>query len=311
MTLTRLLLLDTETTGVTPTTDCPLEVAWGVYSIPDAALLSVRSCLVDAATYRADATVPESPEAEAVHGITRRMWIGGEAWAYVESMVRHEAMGCDAIVAHNAAFDRGWFRDETLLGMPWIDTCDAVTWPWPTKSRSLEELLAAYVQDATEGMVKVAFVGHRAASDVLTLARLLTAAGKRTDLGAMLGRALRPRSLYMVAETAFNKERNALAKAAGFRFDDERNTWELEMADEDAAALPFAVKRVDPAEALRPRSLYAVADTSFSATRNAQAKAAGFRWTPEVREWRATIADEDAEGLPFAVRRVERAEAAQ
>ena len=303
MNLNRILILDTETTGTNPAEDCPLEVAWGVYSVPDAALLSVRSCLVDAATYRADATVPESPEAEAVHGITRRMWIGGEAWAYVESMVRHEAMGCDAIVAHNAAFDRGWFRDETLLGMPWIDTCDAVTWPWATRSRSLEALHLAALGYVT--------AGHRAIVDVLTLGRLLTAAGKRTDLGAMLGRALRPRSLYMVAETAFSKERNAQAKAAGFRFDHERNTWELEMADEDVAALPFAVKRVDPAEALRPRSLYAVADTSFSATRNAQAKAAGFRWTPEVREWRATLADEDAAGLPFAVRRVEQAEAAQ
>lgn len=245
MTLTRLLLLDTETTGLSPTADCPLEVAWGVYSIPDAALLSVRSCLVDAATYRADATVPESPEAEAVHGITRRMWIGGEAWAYVESMVRHEAMGCDAIVAHNAAFDRGWFRDETLLGMPWIDTCDAVTWPWPTKSRSLEELLAAYVQDATEGMVKVAFVGHRAASDVLTLARLLTAAAKVTDLGAMLEPATRPRALYAVADTSFSAERNALAKAAGFRWTPEVREWRATLADEDAAGLPFAVRRVE------------------------------------------------------------------
>lgn len=302
----RLLLLDTETTGVTPTTDCPLEVAWGVYSIPDASLLSVRSCLVDAATYRADGVVPESAEAEALHGITRRMWIGGEAWAYVEAMVCHEAMGCDAIVAHNAPFDRGWFRDETILGMPWIDTCDAVTWPWKAKGRSLEELLAAYVQDATDGMVKAAFVGHRAASDVLTLARLLTAAGKRTDLRAMLARATRPRSIYMVAETGISEERNAMAKAAGFRFVSERKTWELEMADEDVAALPFAVKRVDPAEALRPKSLYAVADTSFSAERNALAKAAGFRWTPDVREWRATLADEDAEKLPFAVRKVER-----
>lgn len=37
MTLNKLLLLDTETTGTNPAEDCPLEVAWGVYSVPDAA----------------------------------------------------------------------------------------------------------------------------------------------------------------------------------------------------------------------------------------------------------------------------------
>ena len=240
MTLARLLLLDTETTGIAHSTDCPLEVAWGVYSIPDAALLSVRSCLVDAATYRADAAVPDSPEAEAVHGITRRMWIGGEAWAYVESMVRHEAMGCDAIAAHNASFDRGWFRDEAILGMPWIDTCDAVTWPWETRSRSLEALHLAALGYVT--------AGHRAIVDVLTLGRLLTAAAKVTDLRALLAPALRPRALYAVADTSFSAERNALAKAAGFRWTPEVREWRATIADEDAEKLAFTVRRVEEKE---------------------------------------------------------------
>jgi DNA polymerase III epsilon subunit-like protein len=52
--------------------------------------------------------------------------------------------------------------------------------------------------------------------------------------------------------------------------------------------------------ALRPKGVYAVADTKFDEARNALAKAAGFHW--EKPHWVRKMAHDDVAALPFAVR---------
>lgn len=52
---------------------------------------------------------------------------------------------------------------------------------------------------------------------------------------------------------------------------------------------------------LRPRALFEVADKWFDEGRNAQAKAAGFKWIAEAKSWRRSMAVEDAAALPFKV----------
>ena len=55
---------------------------------------------------------------------------------------------------------------------------------------------------------------------------------------------------------------------------------------------------------LRPKATFAVAEKSFDEARNALAKEHSFRWDAQAREWRRTMAIEDAPTLTFAVRQV-------
>lgn len=69
----------------------------------------------------------------------------------------------------------------------------------------------------------------------------------------------------------------------------------LENVQSSGADLPAILAR-----AMRPRAVFAVRDTSFSAARNELAKANGFRW--EKPNWIRRMAIEDAASLPFEVR---------
>ena len=56
---------------------------------------------------------------------------------------------------------------------------------------------------------------------------------------------------------------------------------------------------------LRPKGRFVVAERGFDEARNILVKAAGFTWDAGRREWSRTMAIEDAEALPFAVKRVD------
>lgn len=56
--------------------------------------------------------------------------------------------------------------------------------------------------------------------------------------------------------------------------------------------------------ALEPRATYVVADTGYDPARNELAKAAGFRWVPESKQWRRVLRVSEVAGLPFPVREV-------
>lgn len=231
-----LLLLDLETSGLDPAKDCPVEAAWAVYSLEHRAVMRAHSTLVDATTYRGDAA-DAVRDLSSVHRIAPAMWQTGLHWDQVEKAVKASAGNVDAIVAHNASFDRRWFRDEAIQAKPWICTLHGVAWPEAGKAKRLGDIALEHGVAMVEA--------HRALPDVLTLARLLHAVARLGhDVPALLSRGLRPTSLYAVAETDFNAERNALAKEYGFAWVGERKAWERTMADEDAAGLPFKVRKV-------------------------------------------------------------------
>lgn len=56
---------------------------------------------------------------------------------------------------------------------------------------------------------------------------------------------------------------------------------------------------------LRPKARYVVADRAFDEARNALVKTHGFSWDPLMRQWSRSMAIEDAEALPFAVKRAD------
>jgi len=222
-----ILIIDTETSGLDRATGHLLEVATALWSVEHRSVVKVRSWILRAETNAAEAVngipvalVREHPHASNVH--MTNQWV--RAWA----------TEADCIVAHNAAFDSQWFEDD-VQALPWVCSCDDLEWPRASTSRSLTALALAH----GVGVVSA----HRALDDVLTLTRLFERAGEMSaDVSAMLTRGMRPKGRYAVSATDFSEARNALAKAAGFRW--EKPHWVRRMAREDVAGLPFDVKEL-------------------------------------------------------------------
>ncbi len=232
-----ILIIDTETTGLDHAKDAIAEVAWARYSLPERAVLESFSFLVDPRTYRDGTT--EVRDTSALTGITRAMWEErGRAWSKVHQTFLEACKGVDAVVAHNATFDRKWFGDEDG-GVPWVCTLHDVTWPSAACAggKSLVATALAHGVAVTSA--------HRALTDVLLLASLLTRVAKDGhDVPAMLARGLRPKATFELAATDFDETRNAQARESGFKWDKDAKRWRRTMAVEDAEGLPFAVRRV-------------------------------------------------------------------
>jgi DNA polymerase-3 subunit epsilon len=216
----RILILDTETTGLFPEFDHVIEVAAILYSIEHATVLESFSSLAYAA----------SNAAEKINHIPERALIGApgsnEVWARVEML----AQGADAFVAHRASFDRGFTPEPLRSVLPWV--CSKTDLQWPLQSR-LSPSLVALALDHGLGVASA----HRAMTDCDLLARLFTRARELgTDLVAMLQRGLRPK-VEVVARVSY--ENRHLAKEQGFEWDDYRRVWVRMMPVEDAKALPF------------------------------------------------------------------------
>lgn len=225
------LLVDTETTGVDDSARC-IEIAATLFSVRHAAPVRSFSSLIRAEENPAEnvnripvALLREAPRPEPV-------------WNRFFEMVPW----ADAIVAHNADFDRRFVPsvESSQHIKPWICSMDDLAWPKANRPG--------------EGLVSLALAhglgvahAHRAAADVELLGRLLTRIHEMgTKLNSFLARGLRPKALFMVAETSFDAERNERAKAHGFVWDRAMpRRWARKMAIEDAQALPFAVVQVE------------------------------------------------------------------
>ena len=112
--ISRVLLLDTETTGTDDASTC-IEVAAAVYSVPCAAVQRSFSSLIRATENPAravnripDALLADAPEADRV-------------WRTIASMARDT----QALVAHNASFDARF----VTMSLPWVCSMEDLEWP--------------------------------------------------------------------------------------------------------------------------------------------------------------------------------------
>lgn len=219
----RVLLLDTESTGLDPKDAC-IEVACVVFDLAHASPIVSFASLIQ----------HHSNAAEAVNRIPAALLAEAPPSALIWPRVAAMADGCDAILAHNAAFDRGFVPAALRDSKPWICTMSDLEWPQQTKpGQSLVALALAHGLGVGSA--------HRAAADCDLISRLLARIAEQgTDLPAFLARGLRPKATFQALVSFADKDK---AKDAGFSWEPESKRWLRTLAIEDAN-FPFQIRKV-------------------------------------------------------------------
>jgi DNA polymerase-3 subunit epsilon len=222
-----LLILDTETTGLSPQTGQCIEVGAVLFHVPCRSVLSQVSFLLPCA----------SNAAEAINGIAAEVTRLEQPWQ--AALVCFEAMvaSADALVAHNAAFDQQWFGQPPLprLKKRWICSMEDIRWPAGRNLRA-----APSVRDLALAYGVPVWAAHRALTDCIYLAQVFERCER---LDTMLLEAMEPRRLYRARLPYAERHR---AKDAGFRWNEPvPGAWSRRMSEREAEALPFPVDVVE------------------------------------------------------------------
>jgi DNA polymerase III subunit epsilon len=214
----RCLIIDTETTGLDPSTDSVIETGLVLYSVEHQTTLIQFSTLHYASANPAE-QINRIPAAALIDIEERYPLLS------LSSLLSCLVEDADVIVAHNAEFDRAFFGGN-WHSKPWLCTKDDFTWPRQTKpGESLVTL-------ALEHGIGVASA-HRALTDCQLIAALFD---RMPDLQGMFAHAMRPRATF---EAKVSYDEREIAKAAGFRWDGAKKRWTRRMAIEDAERLSF------------------------------------------------------------------------
>jgi DNA polymerase-3 subunit epsilon len=154
-----------------------------------------------------------------------------------------------------------------------------------------------------------AIAGHNVGFDLgfLPELRVLPAIDTKDDLewpGVKLGASLNETSLGVLGYAVYGHR--ALADCLTLAHCLERVARTMDAADMNGTDegrfdlwLAEGLNR-----AMSPRATYVVADTGYDPKRNELAKAAGFRWVPETKQWRRTMRTNEVAALPFRVQEV-------
>ena len=223
----RLLIIDTETTGLDPQTDRCIEVGALLFDVAHRSVLSQVSFLLPC----------EHNAAKAVNGIEASLTQQPHPWQ--QGLQCFEALldAADLVVAHNAAFDRQWFGLDPLppIHKPWLCTMEDIRWPADRQLRpnpSVRDLALAYAVPV--------WAAHRALTDCIYLAQVFE---RCSDLELLLEQGLEPRRLY---RARLSYEERHQAREAGFRWNQPvTGAWSRKLSEREAALLPFPVVPVD------------------------------------------------------------------
>ena len=153
------VFVDTETTGDDPKADQIIQLAMVPFQYEPGSgrILSVGAALID---YEYP-TVPISPEAQAVHGITAEELIGK---CFDEVHIRLILERSDIIVAHNTSFDRPFLDrrfGHLFAGLQPDWGCSIIDIPWKKKAGYPSAALGALLTSHASHF----FAGHDAGED--------------------------------------------------------------------------------------------------------------------------------------------------
>jgi DNA polymerase-3 subunit epsilon len=222
----QLLIIDTETTGLDPQQHLLCEIGAVLFSVADRAVLLQLSFLLPVVTNEAEAINGISPQ------LSQQLLPTAQAMALLHALVNQ----ADALVAHNAGFDRGWldplFCSAGLPIKPWICTCEGISWEDLKPNPSLQTLALAHGVPV--------WSAHRALTDCIYLAQVLE---RTSNLEDKLAGGLLPRRL-VAADLPFDRKEEA--KAAGFRWQPDRKLWLRRLTDGQINTLPFPTYEVQP-----------------------------------------------------------------
>lgn len=224
------LIVDTETTGLSPTDSYCIEVGAILYNVvlgQEICQLSfVLPCLIN--------------PAQDVNNIPPAVTTLGPEPQHSIALFQQLVGAADAIVAHNADFDRQWFGIGMLPPIPeskpWICTMSDVPWPKDLRLKGRPSVTALALAHGVP-----VWAAHRALTDCIYLSHVFK---KRSDLQLLLKAALEPRQLY---QALVSYDERHLAKEAGFSWNtDGSKKWTRKMTQSEADTLPFATQPCTP-----------------------------------------------------------------
>jgi len=247
-----ILIVDIETTGLTPGVDRIVEFAWAVYAPNQQAIAAAGSMLHDWTIGASDDLRSAAIDAQQVHHIAESMC---QRWgcdrdrfvAYIKEAIATargrarsqweppvggpgEEIETDIIfAAHNASFEARWLSHYIPAVGPWLCTCydlqhRLIIGHDPT-SRKLTHLMVDY------GLVAVGRA-HRALPDVLMAAELINAHATAGVLQQSIQQWVKPQYLVEVDGKTFDYNRKL--KSLGFKWLRESRKWALRTSDPEA-----------------------------------------------------------------------------
>jgi DNA polymerase-3 subunit epsilon len=232
-----LLLIDTETTGVTAD-DCAIEVSATLYHVGD-----VSGAVAAISTLLPSATNP----AQAVNKIDPALTQVEAAQDWTLRHLCRLAELADYWVAFNADFDRPFFEKaiEPESTKPWL--CAYKDFEWTAEWIRKPQSQIALALSLGVGVLHA----HRAGDDVRTLVACLDRLGDRLP-AVVQGAIARSQSERVTVAASVSYGDRQLAKDAGFWWNAGRGKWirDLRLCDLDSdwvKALPFALQTVDAA----------------------------------------------------------------
>ena len=222
--LEKILILDTETTGLDENKDEIIEVGCILFHVSSKSVLSQVSFLFPVS----------SNEAEHVNGISAKVTNIFQPWEEGLNFFLKLVDSSDFIVAHNVEFDKKWFGKGRLpkLDKKWICSLEDINWSF---KKSLKNRPS--VTDLALSFSIPVWSLHRALTDCFYISEVFK---KCDNLEELLLKATEPRFLY---KALISYEERSLAKKAGFRWNSPvEGAWSKKLTAEEAIKLDFKVQ---------------------------------------------------------------------
>lgn len=227
----KICVIDTETDGTADGSNV-IEIAAAVYDTAH------RTTLWQMASIVPGLPIIEN-HAQHINGISPELFPLTDGFYDPFQEVSHYVELCDAIMAHNAEFDRRMVNGR-LPDKPWIDSQRQIKFPRAGKSQKLIHLAADH------GIIVAG--AHRAMADVMLLVALLRVTPDiETQVTYQIERMKEPQALY-AALVSF--EQKDLAKNLGFSWNKPVKRWEKTLTDAEVAAaqssgkFPFQIQKI-------------------------------------------------------------------
>ena len=221
------LILDTETTGLNPEIDSCIEVGVILFNVSSRDVLAQQSFLIPS----------EKNDAQFINRIPAEITRLNQPWEkgleYLDSLLECS----DAVIAHNAEFDRKWFGKDPLpfISKPWICSMEDISWP---KDKHLNSRPS--VRDLALAYGIPVWSAHRALTDCIYIAEVFR---RCEGLEELLIKGLEPRRL-MRAQVSYDQRH--LAKEAGFRWNSPvAGAWTRRLSEREVSELDFPVVYID------------------------------------------------------------------